>query len=91
MQAAQRLFQEGQISYHRTDSTTLSEKALAESAEAILHLFGDGYHDGPRRYTTKVKNAQEAHEAIRPSNFQSTPASLEGTLDAWRELLLLGA
>jgi DNA topoisomerase-1 len=81
MQAAQRLFQDGQISYHRTDSTTLSEKALTESAEAILHLFGEGYHDGPRRYATKVKNAQEAHEAIRPSNFQSTPASLEGTLD----------
>jgi DNA topoisomerase-1 len=81
MQAAQRLFQEGHISYHRTDSTTLSEKALAESADAIRELFGDGYYDGPRRYATKVKNAQEAHEAIRPSNFQSTPTSLEGTLD----------
>jgi DNA topoisomerase-1 len=81
MQAAQRLFQEGYISYHRTDSTTLSDKALAESADAIRELFGDGYYDGPRRYATKVKNAQEAHEAIRPSNFQSTPTSLEGTLD----------
>jgi DNA topoisomerase-1 len=81
MQAAQRLFQEGHISYHRTDSTTLSEKALSESADAIRDLFGDGYYDGPRRYATKVKNAQEAHEAIRPSNFQSTPASLEGVLD----------
>jgi DNA topoisomerase I len=81
MQAAQRLFQDGHISYHRTDSTTLSEKALAESATAIRELFGDGYHDGPRRYATKVKNAQEAHEAIRPADFQSTPTSLEGTLD----------
>jgi DNA topoisomerase I len=81
MQAAQRLFQDGHISYHRTDSTTLSEKALAESATAIRELFGDGYYDGPRRYATKVKNAQEAHEAIRPSDFQSTPTSLEGTLD----------
>jgi DNA topoisomerase-1 len=81
MQAAQRLFQDGHISYHRTDSTTLSEKALTESAAAIRELFGDGYYDGPRRYATKVKNAQEAHEAIRPSDFQSTPTSLEGTLD----------
>jgi DNA topoisomerase I len=81
MQAAQRLFQEGHISYHRTDSTTLSDKALADSAAAISQLFGEGFYDGPRRYATKVKNAQEAHEAIRPSNFQGTPASLEGTLD----------
>jgi DNA topoisomerase-1 len=81
MQTAQRLFQDGHISYHRTDSTTLSEKALSESAEAIRELFGDNYYDGPRRYATKVKNAQEAHEAIRPANFQSTPTSLEGTLD----------
>src|SRR4029077_3216202 len=65
MQAAQRLFQHGHISYHRTDYTTLSAKALWESAVAIRELFGDGYHDGPRRYATKVKNAQEAHEAIR--------------------------
>ena len=81
MQAAQRLFQDGHISYHRTDSTTLSEKALSESAATIRELFGDSYYDGPRRYATKVKNAQEAHEAIRPSNFLSTPTSLEGTLD----------
>ena len=86
MQAAQRLFQDGVISYHRTDSTTLSEKALLESASAIRRMFGDEYHDGPRRYATNVKNAQEAHEAIRPSNFGSTPASLERTLDRndWR-------
>jgi len=81
MQAAQRLFQEGHISYHRTDSTTLSEKALGESASAIRGMFGDAYYTGPRRYATKVKNAQEAHEAIRPSTFSSTPASMEGTLD----------
>src|SRR5207237_2925202 len=81
MQAGQRLFQEGHISDHRTDSTTLSEKALAESAAAIQEMFGDAYYAGPRRYATKVKNAQEAHEAIRPSNFKETPASLEGSLD----------
>src|SRR5919205_705968 len=44
-------------------------------------MFGGEYYAGPRRYATKVKNAQEAHEAIRPSNFAATPASLEGTLD----------
>src|SRR5205085_6006380 len=65
MQAAQRLFQDGHISYHRTDSTTLSEKALSDASAAIRELFGDGYYAGPRRYATKVKNAQEAHEAIR--------------------------
>jgi DNA topoisomerase-1 len=81
MQAAQRLFQDGHISYHRTDSTTLSERALDESASAIRELFGGEYYSGPRRYATKVKNAQEAHEAIRPANFSSTPASLEGVLD----------
>src|SRR6266545_3111686 len=81
MQAAQRLFQEGHISYHRTDSTTLSEKALAESASAIRGMFGNAYYGGPRRYATKVKNAQEGHEAIRPSHFDSAPASLESTLD----------
>ena len=81
MQAAQRLFQEGHISYHRTDSTTLSDRALEESAQTIRDLFGPEYHGGPRRYATKVKNAQEAHEAIRPSNFAGTPALLDGTID----------
>jgi len=81
MQAAQRLFQEGHISYHRTDSTTLSEKALGESAAVIRDMFGGEYYDAPRRYATKVKNAQEAHEAIRPANFAGSPSSMEGTLD----------
>jgi DNA topoisomerase-1 len=76
MQAAQRLFQEGHISYHRTDSTTLSDEALAESARAIRELFGDDYYAAPRRYATKVKNAQEAHEAIRPTNFGAAPSAL---------------
>jgi DNA topoisomerase I len=81
MQAAQRLFQDGHISYHRTDSTTLSEKALGESAEAIQGMFGNEYYSGPRRYATKVKNAQEAHEAVRPAVFSATPASMEGTIE----------
>ena len=90
MQAAQRLFQgldvgngemEGLITYHRTDSTTLSDKALQESTRVIGEMFGAEYHDGPRRYQTKVKNAQEAHEAIRPTDFRLAPSQLEGTLD----------
>src|SRR5262245_17911125 len=80
MQAAQRLFQDGHISYHRTDSTTLSERALADSAAAIRDMFGGEYYSGPRRYATKVKNAQEAHEAIRPADFAATPASLDSEL-----------
>jgi len=80
MQAAQRLFQDGHISYHRTDSTTLSDEALAASASAIREMFGNDYYAGPRRYATKVKNAQEAHEAIRPTAFTSAAAALEGVL-----------
>ncbi len=80
MQAAQRLFQDGHISYHRTDSTTLSDEALSASASAIREMFGNDYYAGPRRYATKVKNAQEAHEAIRPTAFTSAAAALEGVL-----------
>ena len=80
MQSAQRLFQDGHISYHRTDSTTLSDEALAASASAIREMFGDDYYAGPRRYQTKVKNAQEAHEAIRPTTFTSAAAALEGVI-----------
>ena len=90
MQVAQRLFQgvdvgggqmEGLITYHRTDSTTLSDKALEESGRVIREMFGADYHDGPRRYQTRVKNAQEAHEAIRPTDADQAPSRLEGVLD----------
>ena len=80
MQAAQRLFQDGHISYHRTDSTTLSDEALAESARRSASCSATTTTPAPRRYATKVKNAQEAHEAIRPTNFTSAAASLEGVL-----------
>src|SRR3954468_16295568 len=91
MQIAQRLFQgvetgdgemEGLITYHRTDSTTLSDKALNESARVIREMFGADYYASPRRYQTRVKNAQEAHEAIRPTDFRLAPSQLERTLDA---------
>ncbi len=72
---------EGLITYHRTDSTTLSEKALQESGRTIREMFGDEYYRGPRRYQTQVRNAQEAHEAIRPTDFMVTPQSLVGILE----------
>ena len=53
-----------------------------ESARAIRELFGDEYYAAPRRYATKVKNAQEAHEAIRPTNFSVRAASLEASCPA---------
>ena len=90
MQIAQRLFQgmdlgggelEGLISYHRTDSTTLSTKALAEAGDAVKQLYGPEFHN-QRQYQTKVRNAQEAHEAIRPTHFTRTPASLEKILES---------
>jgi len=90
MQIAQRLFQgveigggelEGLITYHRTDSTTLAEKALNEAARVIRGLFGEQYYGGPRRYQTRVKNAQEAHEAIRPTDFRLTPQRLSEVLE----------
>lgn len=73
MSAAQKLFDSGVISYHRTDSTTLSDKAMQESGRTIRGMYGDAYYGGARRYQTKVKNAQEAHEAIRPTDFSLTP------------------
>jgi DNA topoisomerase-1 len=91
MQIAQRLFQgvdigggdlEGLISYHRTDSTTLSDKALSEAAHAVKAMYGSDYYKGPRQYQTRVRNAQEAHEAIRPTEFRRTPQSLESVLES---------
>jgi DNA topoisomerase-1 len=91
MQIAQRLFQgmdigggdlEGLISYHRTDSTTLSDKALREAGQAVSDMYGKEYYKGPRQYQTKVRNAQEAHEAIRPTEFRRTPQSLESILES---------
>jgi DNA topoisomerase-1 len=68
MRLAQRLYENGYITYMRTDSTTLSESALTAAREQASSLFGaDFVPPEPRRYERKVKNAQEAHEAIRPS------------------------
>jgi DNA topoisomerase-1 len=68
MRVAQDLYESGYITYMRTDSTTLSEEALSAARAAVLSLYGKEYLPAaPRRYHKKVKNAQEAHEAIRPA------------------------
>ena len=68
MRVAQRLYENGYITYMRTDSTTLAESALAAARDQARELYGAEYvPEKPRRYDRKVKNAQEAHEAIRPA------------------------
>ncbi|RMG14693.1 MAG: type I DNA topoisomerase, partial [Deltaproteobacteria bacterium] len=68
MQVAQRLYETGYITYMRTDSTTLSQDALAAARTEIAQRYGaECLPDRPRTYKKKVKNAQEAHEAIRPA------------------------
>ena len=68
MQVAQRLYENGFITYMRTDSITLSETAVAAARSQAIKLYGPAYvPDKPRVYSSKVKNAQEAHEAIRPA------------------------
>lgn len=77
MAVAQTLYENGFITYMRTDSTTLSEEALSGSRALIAREFGKEYlYDQPRIYKTKVKNAQEAHEAIRPAGADFTPPSV---------------
>jgi DNA topoisomerase-1 len=68
MSIAQRLYENGFITYMRTDSVTLSETAVAAARDQARELYGAEYvPDAPRVYTSKVKNAQEAHEAVRPA------------------------
>ncbi|MCK4904031.1 MAG: DNA topoisomerase I, partial [Candidatus Marinimicrobia bacterium] len=71
MSVAQKLYEHGFITYMRTDSTHLSSEAINSARQEIQHRFGKNYlSEKPRQYTTKVKNAQEAHEAIRPAGAQ---------------------
>ena len=70
MQNAQRLYEAGSISYMRTDSTSLSNTALGLIGENIKKEFGDKYHQ-LRQFKSKSENAQEAHEAIRPTYIEA--------------------
>src|SRR4051812_13844973 len=83
MRVAQRLYDNGYITYMRTDSTTLSESALKAARDQARSLFGpDSVPADARRYDRKVRNAQEAHEAIRPAGDSfRTPEQVERELD----------
>ena len=82
MRVAQGLYERGFITYMRTDSTTLSESAVSAARSQAAQLYGsDHVSEVPRRYDRKVKNAQEAHEAIRPAgDVFRTPAEVAGEL-----------
>ncbi|MBF4547404.1 type I DNA topoisomerase [Corynebacterium afermentans subsp. lipophilum] len=84
MRIAQRLYENGHITYMRTDSTSLSKQGLDAARSAARELYGADYvTDAPRIYDRKVKNSQEAHEAIRPAGERfATPGQLAGSLDA---------
>ena len=78
MSIAQRLYENGYITYMRTDSVTLSQTAISAARKQAAELYGASYvPDAPRIYASKVKNAQEAHEAIRPAGDSfRTPAQV---------------
>ena len=83
MQIAQKLYEDGLITYMRTDAVNLSQDAINSCREAILKYFGEAYLPKvAKEYKTKSKNAQEAHEAIRPSDVMNTPKKMEIKLDA---------
>lgn len=86
MQVAQKLYENGFITYMRTDSTTLSDTAIGAARAQVTQLYGSDYlPDKPRTYAGKVKNAQEAHEAIRPSGDRfRTPAETGLSGDQFR-------
>jgi DNA topoisomerase-1 len=87
MSLAQKLYEEGNITYHRTDSLNLSDTSLLAAKEFITKNIGNDYWAGkPVKYKTKDSSAQEAHEAIRPAYADKTPESLNG-IDA-RQLKL---
>ena len=90
MQVAQRLYEGvdidgetvGLITYMRTDGVDIAPEGIAAARNAILKNFGEPYLPStPRQYTTKAKNAQEAHEAIRPTELGRLPSSVRGALD----------
>lgn len=83
MSIAQRLYENGYITYMRTDSTTLSQSAINAARTQARQLYGEEYvSPSPRQYTRKVKNAQEAHEAIRPAGETfATPDAVRRELD----------
>ena len=81
MMVAQHLYENGHITYMRTDSVNLSQLCIGTSKETVINMYGEEYSK-PRNYSTHTKGAQEAHEAIRPTYMANT--SIEGTLQERR-------
>ena len=86
MQIAQQLYESGYITYMRTDSTNLSTLALGMAKEAVTELYGEQYSK-PRNYHTKIKGAQEAHEAIRPTNMANATINADASQRRLYELV----
>lgn len=88
MRNAQALYEAGLITYMRTDGTTLSEEAVNQARGLIKKDYGDQYlPDAPRLYQSKAKNAQEAHEAIRPTDLSVHPRSSDAPSDEYHRKL----
>lgn len=79
MMFAQQLYEAGHITYMRTDSVNLSEESLAKAKQHIENAWGTKYYKR-RKFKTKSKSAQEAHEAVRPTNPEQTPETMAGAL-----------
>jgi DNA topoisomerase-1 len=86
MVIAQRLYEAGKITYMRTDSVNLSETALEAAKKQIVQQFGSNYHKA-RKFATKTKGAQEAHEAIRPTYMEDSSAGAENQEKRLYELI----
>jgi DNA topoisomerase-1 len=82
MQIAQRLYEDGYITYMRTDGVDLAPEAMSAIRATVAKTYGDRYlPEKPRYYQAKAKNAQEAHEAIRPTDVSRHPSSVSGSLE----------
>jgi DNA topoisomerase-1 len=90
MRAAQKLYEAGHITYMRTDSVNLAKEAVGKLADVVKSEFGESYVQ-PRAYKTKSKNAQEAHEAIRPTDPSRTHAGKDGDETRLYELIRIRA
>lgn len=86
MSVAQKLYEAGKITYMRTDSVNLSEEAMNSAKEAIRDSYGTNYHQS-RKFTTKSEGAQEAHEAIRPTDFSKSYVSGDRNEERLYELI----
>ena len=76
MSVAQRLYESGHITYMRTDSVNLSNLAIDEAKKQVVKTFGESYAN-PKNFSTKAKGAQQAHEAVRPTNFDMSPDNVK--------------